>query len=150
MEILLVSSSQCLQTQDALDLRSGGQQIGCVVILTAMHTHTHKLLPHAWASHTHTHMHKHPKTGHVECWCWSVSQGAPRSVHLTVRQLLMRASEWTSGEWRATRCRRFHSSSKFKTHFSLEPLLLLLYIGLPRSLGGAPSQEFPTLLLPQN
>lgn len=33
-----------------------------------------------------------PKIGHVECF-WSPPQGAPCSVHLTVRQLLMRASE---------------------------------------------------------
>lgn len=37
-----------------------------------------------------------PKIGHVEC-CWSPPQGGPCSVHLTVCQLLMRASEWTSG-----------------------------------------------------
>lgn len=67
MEILLVSSSQYLQNQVALNLKLGGE-IGCLSCW--QHMHAHAISPSVSLTH------KYPKIGHVECWCWSLSQGA--------------------------------------------------------------------------
>lgn len=111
--------------------------------LCIMLTDTHTLFPL-----THTHIH----TNTPKLDTWSVDAGAfpkgPRSVHLTVSQLLMRASEWTSGEWRATQCLYFHSSTKFK-HFSCATSLLTSYRP-PSVIQWVPSQGLKSLLAWQN
>lgn len=138
MEILSPLSSQLLgfcgfffffQNQVAPDFRSRGK-LAVDHVDSSPNAHTQKFS--LSLSHTHTNT---PKLD-----TWSVDAGAfpkgPCSVHLTVGQLLMRASKLNV--WRVNsnpRCLHFHSSSKFK-HTLPEPLLLLLHIGLLHPVNG--------------